>query len=75
MSLKPIQDQYTELPISQQRRHQLRNPEKGAERRKRYRQSEAGEAVMLSPSVRGRRSSSTGWFPANPRILWVTSTP
>lgn len=45
MGRKRIIDEFTEVK-SQQRRYQLRNPEKEAERRKAYRQSEAGKAVI-----------------------------
>ena len=46
MGRKRIVDQFTEVE-SQQRRYQLLNPEKEAERRKRWRSSEAGKAAII----------------------------
>lgn len=38
-----IIDEFTDLPISKQRKHQLRNPQKHKEQRKRWAQSPDGK--------------------------------
>jgi hypothetical protein len=40
---QPIQDEYAALEISKQRKHQLRHPEREAERVRRYNETEAGK--------------------------------
>jgi hypothetical protein len=44
--MKKIRDEYTDIQMTPQRRWQLRNPDKEAERRKRWRSSEAGKAAI-----------------------------
>jgi hypothetical protein len=40
-----IQDEYTDLPISRQRKYQLRHPEKQAEIYRSWKKSEKGKAT------------------------------
>jgi hypothetical protein len=40
---QPIQDEYSDLPISKQRKYQLRHPAREKERQRRYYQSEVGK--------------------------------
>jgi hypothetical protein len=49
-----IQDQYTDLPVTRQRKYQLRHPEREAERVKRYDDSEAGKASRRERNARYR---------------------
>jgi hypothetical protein len=59
----PIQDEYEALPISKQRKYQLRHPEREAERVRRYDQSEAGKESRRQRNARYREKQkqlSTG---------------
>jgi hypothetical protein len=42
---KTIQDEYTDLPVSRQRKWQLRNRDKLAEMQSRYKKSDKGKAA------------------------------
>jgi hypothetical protein len=49
-----IQDEYTALEITKQRKYQLRHPEREAERVRRYDQSEAGKESRRRRNARYR---------------------
>lgn len=50
--MKKIEDKYTDLKVSRQRKHQLRYPERNKEMGKRYRATEAGRQSNLEASRR-----------------------
>ena len=52
MGRPKIQDEYTHLPVSRQRKEQLRHPERYKERRQRWEQSEAGRASIQRKNAR-----------------------
>jgi hypothetical protein len=59
----PIQDEYAGLEISKQRKYQLRHPEREAERRRRYDESETGKESRRQRNARYREKQkrlSTG---------------
>jgi hypothetical protein len=59
----PIRDEYEVLPLSKQRKYQLRHPEREAERVRRYNQTEAGKESRRQRNARYREKQkqlSTG---------------
>lgn len=50
--MNKIFDQFTDLPITRQRKHQLRNPEKVALQVKRYQQSKRGRKVTQKSALK-----------------------
>ena len=52
--MKPIKDKYSDLPVSRQRKHQLRNPEKAKLARKRWLQTKEGKESVRLTNARQR---------------------
>jgi hypothetical protein len=55
----PIHDEYSDLPISKQRKYQLRHPDREKERRRRYYQSEVGKELRRKANVKYWESKSS----------------
>lgn len=51
---KIIVDEFTDLPVSRQRKHQLRHPEKLAELKRRYHQTDKGKAAISRANLKYR---------------------
>ena len=58
MSREKIQDEFTSLPVTRQRKGQLRHPEAYQARRKAYLESEAGKAVQREYQAKYRASEA-----------------
>jgi hypothetical protein len=59
----PIQDEYTALEMSKQRKYQLRHPDREKTRRRRYEETEAGKESRRQRNARYREKQkqlSTG---------------